>query len=263
MELLSIALLGLAAYLIGSVSPSYTLVHYLKGIDIREVGSRNAGTLNSYHQLGAWWAVLVFLVDAGKAAVATLLPMWVGLPEWAALVTAPLVIIGHNWTVLLKFRGGKGAACLIGIFLALAPAATMIAILPGVIVLFLSKNAIVALAAGFTLANVLFLAAWLFNLEVLVLSPGWQQFALCLALNLFVAVVYGISIKGQLLEAFRGKSVKRAFYGSWFVSGGLWRLPPTPAGCHPLPFPWRVGYNCLSELRRAARTAHFPGENPQ
>lgn len=214
MELLSIVLLGIAAYLIGSVSPSYTLVHYLKGIDIRDVGSRNAGTLNSYHQLGAWWAMLVFVVDAGKGAVATLLPMWVGLPEWAVLVTAPLVIVGHNWTVLLRFRGGKGAACLIGICLALAPSATMIAILPGVIVLFLSKNAIVGMVAGFAVANVLYLAAWLLNVEWLVLTPGWQQFVLCLALTLFVAVVYGISIRGQLLEAFRQKSVRRAFYGS-------------------------------------------------
>ena len=213
MELLSIALLGLAAYLIGCVSPSYTLVHYMKGIDIRDVGSRNAGTLNSYHQLGAWWAVLVFVVDAGKGAIATLLPMWVGLPEWVVLVTAPLVIVGHNWTVLLKFRGGKGAACLIGICLALAPAATMIAIVPGVIVLYFSKNAIVALVAGFAVANALYLAAWLFNLEWLVLTPGWQQFTLCLVLTLFVALVYGIAIRVQLVEAFRQKSVKRAFYG--------------------------------------------------
>ena len=213
MELLSIALLGLAAYLIGCVSPSYTLVHYMKGIDIRDVGSRNAGTLNSYHQLGAWWAVLVFVVDAGKGAIATLLPMWVGLPEWAVLVTAPLVIVGHNWTVLLRFRGGKGAACLIGICLALAPAATMIAVLPGVIVLYFSKNAIVALVAGFAVANALYLAAWLFNVEWLVLAPGWQQFTLCLTLTLFVALVYGIAIRAQLVEAFRQRSVKRAFYG--------------------------------------------------
>ena len=135
------------------ISPSYTLVHYLKDIDIRDVGSHNAGTLNSYHQLGAWWAILVFMVDAGKAVVATLLPTWVGLPDWSVLVTAPLVIVGHNWTVLLKFRGGKGAACLIGICLALAPASTMIAIVPGVIVLFLSKNAIAGLVAGFAVAN--------------------------------------------------------------------------------------------------------------
>lgn len=214
MELLSIALLGIAAYFIGSISPSYTLVHYLKDIDIREVGSRNAGTLNSYHQLGAWWAILVFVVDAGKGAVAALLPMWVGLPEWAVMVTAPLVIVGHNWTVLLRFRGGKGAACLIGICLAVAPSATMIAILPGVVVLFLCKNAIVALAAGFALANLLYLVAWLLNLEWLVLSPGWQQFVLCLVLTLFVAVVYSISIRAQLLEAYRQRSVRRAFYGS-------------------------------------------------
>ena len=58
------------------------------------------------------------------------------------------------------------------------------------------------------------LAAWLFNVEWLVLAPGWQQFGLCLFLTLFVALVYGISIRVQLLEAFRQKSVRRAFYGS-------------------------------------------------
>ena len=214
MELLAVALLGLAAYLIGSISPSYILVRYLKGVDIRDVGSRNAGTVNSYHQLGAGWAVLVFVIDAGKGTIATLAPAWVGLPEWAVLVTAPLVIVGHNWTVLLKFRGGKGAACLIGICMALAPAATMIAITPGVIVLFLSRNAIAGLVVGLVFANLLYLAAWLLYVEWLVLAPGWQQFVLCLALTLFVAVVYGISIRGQLLEAYRQRSFRRAFYGS-------------------------------------------------
>ena len=125
MELLAVALLGVAAYLIGSIPPSYFLVHYIKRVDIREVGSRNVGTLNTFHQLGPWWSLAVLLFDAGKGAVAVLLPGWVGLPDWAVYITGFLVVVGHNWPVLLKFRGGKGAATLIGVFLAFVPAAGM------------------------------------------------------------------------------------------------------------------------------------------
>ena len=214
LELLSIALLGIAAYLIGSISPSYTLVHYLKQIDVREVGSRNAGTLNTFHELGPWWALLVLVVDVGKGAIAVLLPAWIGAPDWAIFVTGPLVIVGHNWTVLLRFRGGKGAATLIGICLAIAPAASMLGLIPGVIVLFLSKNAILGLVIGFATANLLLIAAWLFQLEVLVANPGWQQPALCLPLTLFVALVYGISIRSQLVDAVRQRSFRKAFYDS-------------------------------------------------
>ena len=214
MELLAVALLGFASYLIGSIPPSFFLARYRRGVDIRSVGSRNAGTLNTFHELGPWWACLVFLIDAGKGAIALLLPSWVGVPGWAIYVTAFLVIVGHNWPVLLKFRGGKGAACLIGIFVAFVPVAAMLGTIPGVIALFLSKNGIVGLVIGFAAANILVMLAWLFALEWLVAGPGWRQFAMCLFLTLFVAVVYGISIREQLVAAVRQRSVKIVFYGS-------------------------------------------------
>ena len=214
MELLSIALLGVAAYLIGSISPSYILVHYIKKADVREVGSRNAGTLNTFHNLGPWWAALALLVDGGKGAIGVLLPILTGSPDWVVFITAPLVIVGHNWPVLLRFRGGKGAACLIGVFLAAAPAASMLAAIPAVIVLFPSRNAIAALVAGFAIVNVLLLAAWLLEWSWLTVNPGWQPLALCLPLTLLVALVYCISIRSQLAEAVRERSLRRAFYGS-------------------------------------------------
>ena len=213
MELLAIALLGIAAYLIGSIPPAYLLTHYRKAVDIREVGSRNAGTLNTYHNLGPWWALLVFIIDAGKGALAVLLPAWVGVADWAVFITGPLVVAGHNWTVLLKFRGGKGAATLIGVCLAIAPAATMLAAIPGIASLFLSKNGIVGLTVGFVLVNLLAMAAWVFNLAWLVTGSGWQPAALCMLLTLMVVVTYGFSIRNQLLEAFRERNLRKVFYG--------------------------------------------------
>ena len=122
MEILAVVLLGFAAYLIGSITPAYYLVRYLKGTDIRSVGSKNVGTLNTFHTLGPAWALMVLLFDAGKGVLAVLLPGWVGLPDWAVFVTGPLVMAGHNWPAALKFRGGKGAATFIGICLAMLEA---------------------------------------------------------------------------------------------------------------------------------------------
>ena len=214
MELLAIALLGLAAYLVGSITPAYYLVHFIKGGDIRDVGSRNVGTLNTFHQLGPWWSLLVLLFDAGKGAVAVLLPGWVGVPDWAVYVTGFLVVVGHNWPALLKFRGGKGAATLIGVGLALAPAAGMIAAIPGIAVIFLSRNAIVGLTVGFITFNLLVIAAWVFGIGWLAQDAGWEPIALFLPLTIFVAVVYGIAVRRQLVEAVRQRSLRAAFYGS-------------------------------------------------
>ncbi|CAI8014891.1 Glycerol-3-phosphate acyltransferase 4 [Geodia barretti] len=185
----------------------------MKQLDIRDVGSKNAGTLNTYSQLGPWWALLVFVFDAGKGALAVLLPSWIGVADWAVYVTGVLVIVGHNWTVLMKFRGGKGAASLMGICLATVPVAGMLAVIPGVILLYFSKNAIAGLVLGFATLNILVLAAWILGVDWLVASPGWEQFVLCLPLTLFVAAVYGITIRDQLLRAIRQRSLRHAFYG--------------------------------------------------
>ena len=214
MEIAAIALLGVASYLIGSITPAYYLVRYLKKADIRAVGSRNVGTLNTFHQLGVEWAALVLLFDAGKGALAVLLPGWIGVADWAVFVTGALVIVGHNWPVVLRFRGGKGAATLIGLLLGLIPVASLIAAVPGILALLLARNGIVGLATGFFTVNVLVIGAWIFGFAWLVPNPGLVPFLFSLLLTLLVAVVYGVSIRNQLLEALRQRSLRQVFYGS-------------------------------------------------
>ena len=77
-----VVLLSLGAYLLGSIPFAYILVYRVKGIDIRQVGSRNVGALNTLHQMGVAGGVVVLLSDVGKGALAVLLPGWVGAPEW-------------------------------------------------------------------------------------------------------------------------------------------------------------------------------------
>ncbi len=214
MDLLAVALLGLAAYLIGSIPPGYFLVRLVKGLDLREVGSRNVGTLNTYHHVGIWGAGLVLFLDVGKGALAALLPVWVGVPEWAIYVTGVLVVAGHNWPVLLRFRGGKGAATIIGVFLAFAPLPVLIALVPGALVVILSRNAIVGLSVGYVIFNIVVISTVAFGLDFLIPDPSIHHIGLSLLLSAIVVISYAISIRSQLLNAARNRSIRQVFYNS-------------------------------------------------
>lgn len=119
----------LLAYLLGSVSPSYLWGKCLHGIDLRHHGSGNVGATNVFRVLGKGPGVAVLFLDILKGwAAVTFLPEWLPGPYqffrepilYPVLVGAS-VIAGHNWTLFLGFKGGKGVAASCGVFLALAP----------------------------------------------------------------------------------------------------------------------------------------------
>ena len=114
-------------YLLGSIPSAYLAGRLRKGIDIREVGSKNMGAVNVYYEVGLVEAILVTLVDLGKGIGAILLvrgllliPLTSPFDLLAGLAGAA-AIIGHVFPVLLKFRGGKGGATAIGILIFLMP----------------------------------------------------------------------------------------------------------------------------------------------
>ncbi len=112
-------------YLLGSFPSAYLAGRLRKGIDIREVGSKNMGAMNVFYQVGPIEAVLVTLADLGKGVGAILLVRWLlGIPpefEFLIGLTGVAAIIGHIFPVFLKFHGGKGAATTIGILVFLMP----------------------------------------------------------------------------------------------------------------------------------------------
>lgn len=117
-----------AAYLVGSIPTSFLLAH-LWGTDLRRYGSGNLGATNLYRAAGLWPAVVAGAVDVAKGAVPTYaFPMWANAgPAWAAAFGCA-AIAGHVWPVWLRFRGGKGVATGGGMFLVLAPIATVVAL---------------------------------------------------------------------------------------------------------------------------------------
>lgn len=130
-------LLLLICYLIGAVPTAYLLVKRVKGIDIRTVGSGNVGATNAARVLGKWGFFAVFAVDMLKGFI----PIWfMGkfYPE-IVLFAAVAVLLGHTYTVFLNFKGGKGVATAVGIFLALAPTSLAIAAVCFAVVLYVSR----------------------------------------------------------------------------------------------------------------------------
>jgi glycerol-3-phosphate acyltransferase PlsY len=122
----------LIAYLLGSVLGSQVMGR-LRGVDIREQGSGNAGGTNALRTQGWRFALGVVVIDVGKALLAVGVLPDLALPGigidpmvdrgWLAVACAAAAVVGHVYPVWYEFRGGKGAATLIGAVAVLAPAA--------------------------------------------------------------------------------------------------------------------------------------------
>jgi len=104
----------LSAYLLGSI-PFGFLVAKWRGVDIKEVGSGNIGATNVGRSLGWKSGVLVGVLDFGKGFLPVLLAKHLFVPDWLILLISLMPVIGHIFSVWLKFKGGKGVATIFGI----------------------------------------------------------------------------------------------------------------------------------------------------
>lgn len=123
------ALLALvAAFVLGSLPWSQWAARR-QGVDLREHGSGNLGATNVYRVMGWRWGLLVLLLDVGKGILAVVIARALspggGVPAAAALAA----VAGHSFSPFVGFRGGKGVATGLGVFLGLAPLAGSLAFL--------------------------------------------------------------------------------------------------------------------------------------
>ncbi len=140
-------LLVLASYLIGAFPTSYLVGRLLHGIDLRQHGSGNLGATNVYRVLGWKAALLVFPVDIFKGFAPTFFfPRLDGSPHWEwALAFGAAAILGHVYSIYVRFKGGKGVATSAGVFLALAPVALLVGL--GVWLAVVATTRIVSIAS--------------------------------------------------------------------------------------------------------------------
>lgn len=123
MELVAQAALLMLSYLAGGIPTGYLAARRLKGIDIRRYGSGNPGTANVYRVAGARAGAITLVVDALKGFLPVMLAQrWFADQPTFVLLCGAAAIIGHDWTIFLGFRGGKGVATTAGVFAALTPA---------------------------------------------------------------------------------------------------------------------------------------------
>lgn len=124
--MLDLLLHAVLAYLLGSISGSL-LIGRLRQVDIRKMGSGNAGGTNAFRTQGPWFALAVVLIDIGKGIAAIVLlpkiPLLAPHPDlpWVIASCGMGVVIGHIWPIYHGFRGGKGGATAVGAVGALSP----------------------------------------------------------------------------------------------------------------------------------------------
>ncbi|MBA3319299.1 MAG: glycerol-3-phosphate 1-O-acyltransferase PlsY [Gemmatimonadales bacterium] len=126
----------LASYLVGAIPTSYLAGRIFRGLDLREHGSKNLGATNVYRTLGWRYAIPVGLLDIAKGAI----PVLVFAPRVSdsqlfGLACGVAAILGHVFSVFVRFRGGKGVATAAGVMLGLTPLALGAAALTWLILL--------------------------------------------------------------------------------------------------------------------------------
>ena len=171
----NITLAIVIAYLLGSIPFAYIAGHLVKGVDIRKVGGGNMGAVNTMREIGPIPGFTVLLADMAKGALAVLVAQWLDIPLFWVFVVGGVAVVGHNWPVWLKFKGGLGLATTLGALLALTPVEFAISFAIIVIVVLLTSN--MRLGAGVGIAF-LPLIIWLMGgeLDLIVYSVALPVF---------------------------------------------------------------------------------------
>jgi glycerol-3-phosphate acyltransferase PlsY len=152
-----VLLVLLLAYLFGSV-PAGVLVARTYGVDIRKVGSGNIGATNVLRALGPGPALVVAFFDVFKGGIAVLIARASGLEAWLLGGVALAAILGHNYSLFLGFKGGKGVATSFGTLLFLDPVLSLWTLPVGVSVMLITRYVSAGSMAGSVAATVLALA---------------------------------------------------------------------------------------------------------
>jgi len=175
-------------YLLGSIPFAYIAARLIKGVDIRRVGGGNVGALNIMREVGMVAGLAVLLADMGKGALVVLIAQWLGVSMVFVFVVGLAAVVGHSWPVFLGFKGGRGAATAIGVFLVLTPVESAICFAIGVIVILFTSNFRLAIGVGLVLLP---LIIWLFGGEIsLIIYP--------LVLSLFLGLRNMLTLKREL-----------------------------------------------------------------
>jgi glycerol-3-phosphate acyltransferase PlsY len=201
----------IVSYLIGAIPTAYIFGKVLKGIDIRTVGSGNVGATNAMRLLGKGPGIAVLLLDVLKgilvtAFIATFVSSRVSFSdsgEFYRLVTGICCICGHNWTLFLNFKGGKGVATTLGVLLGVAFSSPQLFAVLGLVVL--------SWLLVFILSKIISLASLLAAVSFPVYLFLFKQSMVMLTVGSLLALLIIVRHKANLARLFKGAEPRISF----------------------------------------------------
>ncbi|HXZ94551.1 MAG TPA: glycerol-3-phosphate acyltransferase [Dehalococcoidia bacterium] len=199
-------------YLLGSIPTAYIMSRLRKGIDIRTVGNGNMGAANVMREIGIPEGIFVGLIDIAKGAGAILIAQTLNISELWVFGAGFAALVGHNFPVFAGFRGGRGTATVMGIFLVLAPQATLVPLVIVVIPFFATIRFPAAILIGFALGCLGFA---LLPLSVWLLEGSLALVFYVLAIDLFMLIrnlsgIKQVLSKGMIKDMLYDRQQKKA-----------------------------------------------------
>jgi glycerol-3-phosphate acyltransferase PlsY len=198
----------IGAYLAGGIPFGYLAGKILKGIDIREYGSRNVGATNVFRVIGKGPGISVYLLDALKGLLPVLLakllwPAQQPQQQWFHVAVALAAILGHVFTPYLRFKGGKGVATASGAMLGLAPLPLLASLVTFAIVFGATRY----VSLGSICASIVFPI----GVAIQLILKGEDPFAPMLAVGWFVVLLILVTHKANIVRLVQGKENRISF----------------------------------------------------
>jgi len=126
-------ILLISAYLLGSIPFGYLITKLSTKKNLLEIGWKKNSGSNVFKNVGLWQGVFTFIFDVGKGFLAVYLARYFGFSELFQVFCGVLAVAGHNWSIFLGFKGGRGLAALMGALIVISPLVLIIALIPCII----------------------------------------------------------------------------------------------------------------------------------
>ncbi len=153
--MIKVLLFAVLAYFMGSLPNGVVIGKRVKGIDIRDYGSGNSGATNAYRVLGPKYGIMVLVADVLKGFIPVMLADMAGISGIPLILIGIVAIVGHSLSLFLNFKGGKGVATSLGVFLYLVPYVMLVVVAAFILVVYTTRYISLASIVGAALLPIL------------------------------------------------------------------------------------------------------------
>jgi glycerol-3-phosphate acyltransferase PlsY len=200
-------ILLLISYLLGSIPFGY-IVSKMKGVDITKVGSKNIGMANVFRNVGPIYGVIVLFLDAFKGFLPTFMAINYKLLDYQVLMIGLASIIGHSFSVFLRFKGGKGVATSFGVFLAISPIISVIGLIIWIISVLITRySSLGSILAAFVVFVISF-SYLIFNFNFNIFMSEYKDSKIFLISLIIVSFIILVKHRDNFIRIIQGKENK-------------------------------------------------------